>query len=187
MKLKTILLFAVTVCTFFPVAAHADTFDFTFIFGDVTNVATVTSAVLTTTDTPVGGAYTITGITGSYDFYIGGALDVSRSIAGLFIPDTSYSADDLLYLNGGPYLDISGLTFTLAGGKYGGDDFDGHVNIYYSSENKGYYEPIEITSNPGTLTVSPASSAVPEPASFGLAALAGLGIFGSRRRLFKRA
>ncbi len=184
MKLKTILPFALSFCTLFPVAANAGTFDFSFVFGDVTNVATVTSAVLTTTDTPVGGAYTITGITGSYDFYIAGTVNVSRQIAGLLIPDTSYSADDLLYLNGGPHLDVSGLTFTLAGGAYGGDDFLGDVNIYYDSYNKGYYEPIEIATGPGTLTVTPASSSAPEPASFSLAALAGLTVLGFRRRLF---
>lgn len=181
-KLRLILFSALSFCTLFPVAANADTFDLSFVFGDVNNDATVTSAVLTTTDTEVGGAYTITGITGTYSLYLGGTLDVSRNIAGLFVPDTSYSADDLLYMNGGPYLDVAGLTFTLQGGAYGGDDFLGDVNIYYY--NGAYYEPIEITTAPGTLTVTPASSAVPEPASFGFAAIA-FAVFVFRR--YRRA
>ena len=155
-----------------PPGAQAGVFNFAFQQGD-NNYGTQATGTLTTTDSPGSGSQTITDISGNWTIYIGGTPTV-RNITGLFVPDTSYSSDDLLYLNGGPYLDTMGMTFKLDSAS-GGDDFQGDVNISYL--NGTYVEPIEIGANAGTFQLSPALAATPEPVAllplaFGLLACA---------------
>jgi hypothetical protein len=167
-------------CALVPLAAHADTFDFNFQRVDTNGNGTTATGTLTTTGTPGDGIQTITGINGTYNLFLGNSLLFSEAITGVPQPDNAYGADDLLYLNGGPYLDDTGFTFTVNGG---GDDFAGDVNIAYF--NGAYYEPIEITTAPGTFTVSPVSS-TPEPPSLvllGCATLLLSGVFRYRRTL----
>ena len=90
-------------------------------------------------------------------------------VTGLLYPDLACGADDLLFIDGGAYLDTSGFTFTVAGP---GSDFAGDVNIalLLSSDatDDPYTTPYEIPGSPsGTLSVTPVG--VAEPASAGLA------------------
>jgi hypothetical protein len=175
----SILLSTIAICLvgILPPAARADNFNFNYVQGDTSGIATATSAVITTAPTATPGVEQITAITGTYSIYLGGT-PATDNIVGLFTPDTSYQADDLLYLNGGPYLDEFGLTFTLQ--NFAGDDLGHHVNIAYdTSPSPGYYEPVEFAQGPGTLTLN---STAPEPASFGLVALAACALIVSYRR-----
>lgn len=138
------------------------------------------SGQLTTTDNLVTGAlgsyYQITGITGTYN-----------GMAMSLIPVGGYYNDNLLYPAGttypkGSYLDGSGFSF-VAGGM--------QINVYADTTAGKYDEVVdydntdtyEVTDN-GTFTVSPAQSAVPEPASLAVfgAALVGFGLIRRRKR-----
>ena len=175
MRLRTTLLAAICLAIggFYCEPANAKTFDFSYQIGD-SNFGIFASGVLTTADTQVNGAYSITGITGSRTVTFGSS-QLTQTITGLLYPDTAYGAKNLLYVDS-PYLDDSGFTYTLEGG-FGGDDFQGDVNFAYF--NGAYYEPIE-GPGAGSLTLTPAS-AVPEPTSWGLLAGGGLAILGLYR------
>ncbi len=159
--------------------ANADTFSFSYQLGDQ-NIGVITSGILTTTDSPVNGAYTITGIMGSRTVIFEGVAEAAQTITRLLQPDTSYGANDLLYIDA-PYLDDSGFTYTLQSGSRG-DDFSGDVNFAYF--NGAYQEPIEGLAPGGNFTLT-AMSDTPEPASFGLmagAVLAAMGFYAIRLR-----
>ena len=164
--------------------ARAQSFDFYYSQGSQEAFGLTESGVLTTQATSIPGEYQITGVTGEQVFYAFGA-GTENAITGLPMPDTAYGADDLLFLNGGPYLDTSGFTFTVDGP---GADGAGDVNIALLASSDGtmypYTTPYEVPFAPaGTLTITPASP-VPESASYTLL-LAGLGlamVAGTRRR-----
>ena len=163
--------------------ANANTFSFSYQLGNE-NFGVSASGTLTTTDTPINGAYTITGITGSRTVSFEGTPDATQAITGLLQPDTAYGSTDLLYTDA-PYLDDSGFTYTLQSGSVG-DDFNGDVNFSYF--NGAYQEPIEGLAHSGSFTLTSASD-TPEPASFGLlasAVLAALGFCITRRRTATR-
>lgn len=159
--------------------AKADVFDFSYTlpsgFDPLTYVTA--SGTLTTTDTLVHGAYTITGITGSRTLALDGVGNFTQKITGILNPDTAYGADNLLYPSS-PYIDSSGFTYTLAGG-IGGDDFSGDVNLEYFANSGLYSEPLE-GFEPGKLTIQAVDS-VPEPASLSLFGMALLALVAARR------
>jgi hypothetical protein len=162
----------------FSGAARAQTFDFSYYLPGFDSSTYIQASGTLTLGGASGGGYQIAGITGSRDFVLEG-MDNVQAITGLLQPDTAYQADDLVYLTpGGPYLDLYGITFTLAGG-YGGDDFAGDVNISYY--NGAYVEPIEgFSQTAGTFTLSPVG--VPEPATLAVFGAGMLGLAAMRRR-----
>jgi hypothetical protein len=78
-----------------------------------------------TTTGLIGNAYTVTGISGTWNGY---------TIMGL-LPTDSYGSNDNLLFPGGPYVDNSGITFQV---NAPGDDGSGSVNLFYNSS--GYTE-----------------------------------------------
>ena len=158
-----------------PIGAYADTFGFSYQRIDQFGNGDTASGTLVTTDNPGGGIETITNIlNGTFDFYLGGALLTQEQITGVPMPDSTYpTADDLLYLNGGPYLDSYGLAFSVYNPTY---NSSGDQIIYYY--NGGYWDANEIATVPGTFTLD---TAAPEPASLALAGIAGLLMFGFHR------
>ncbi len=90
--------------------------------------------------------------------------------------------DNLLFYPAQPYFDYNGISFTVTGA---GDTGTHQVNFF--SFQGDYYEYVGSLATPGTLTITPAVSGVPEPAS-GALLLAGIGGMGAafwRRRALR--
>jgi hypothetical protein len=87
--------------------AHADlTWDFSQTVSDGTDTSVV-SGTLTTTSTPAGGPYTVTGIMGTWSFDA-----VSLTIQGLIAPGGLGGNDNMLSPVA-PFLSNSGISFTV--------------------------------------------------------------------------
>jgi hypothetical protein len=138
---------------------------------------------LTTTDTPVNGALTITGITGARtaNWYMGQYLLPSETdtITGLIPPDPSNplglttATDNLLYPKGNPFIDHSGFAFTMNCIYCGDYGPSGIVQI--TGQSPGVYSELGATgvySGPTSFTLTPAP-ATPEPSTFVLFGIAG--------------
>ena len=140
---------------------------------------------LTTTDTPVNGALTITGITGSRttDWYMGQYLNPPETdtITGLIPPDPSNplglatATDNLLYPNGNPLIDAEGFAFTLNCADCGdyGRSPSGVVQI--TGQGPGsYYESgfTGLRAEPNSFTLTRVA-AIPEPSPLVLLGMAG--------------
>ena len=198
MRLRSALL-TLSFC-FVSAQARADTFDWSFdvncyLCGPFVNQQGVpvnnggspatlfvdAGGTLTTTDTPVNGALTITGITGSRttNWYMGQYLHPPETdtITGLIPPDPSNPLqlttpnDNLLYPNRNPLLDGGGFAFTLNCGNCGDYGFPGIVQI--SGQFPDSYTELGSTGlNAGTslFTLVP----TPEPSTFFICGIAGL-------------
>ncbi len=131
-------------------AARAGPLDFDFSY---TGTGISASGVLITDGVLSGGAYTVTGITGARN---------SVTISGL---SSFLGADNLLFPSA-PYVDSQGITYTAGGVYYN----------FYESGDGGVLEISSTSPNAAiSLTVTPATTAVPEPWS---AALLGAGLIG---------
>jgi hypothetical protein len=146
-----------------PVAAHADTFDFsaTGSSGSFSGSGTLTAS------SQGGGAYLISGITGT-------------GVTGLIAPGGFNGNDNLLFPAATPALDAHGFSFTDVNGP---DHFD--VNIF--NDGSGYFAFLNDEDNfsqtvPVSFTL--AASAVPEPSTFILLGTGILGLAGATRRKF---
>jgi hypothetical protein len=147
--------------------AHADlTWDFSYTV-TARSVSTSASGELTTTSTPTGGPYTVTGISGTFTFGT-----VSESITGL-IPPNGFLGNDNQISPTAPFLDSSGISFAVPSFNDGGVQvsdveilFRPTLSIYTSNigTSGGFF------SVPGSVVsefqLTPATAAsVPEPST----------------------
>lgn len=153
--------------------------------GSPANLFVYAGGTLTTTDTPVNGALTITGITGTRttNWYMGVYLHPAETdtITGLIPPDPSNPlglttpTDNLLYPNRNPVINGGGFAFTL-NCQYCGDYGIAPAGIVQiSGQGPGDYTELGSSGiNVGTslFTLTPAA-ATPEPAPFVFFGLAG--------------
>ncbi len=119
------LLFALS----YPAAASTLTYDFSFSGSGITS-----SGVLTVSD--IAGTYTVTDMTGTYG---------SGAITGPFSVDAYQSNDNLIFPSG-PYLDFSGISFSVGTKDY---------NVFYDNghdfcNSQGYY--VNVGQNPTSTT-----------------------------------
>lgn len=149
----------------FALTASADTFTFSYsVTVEPSGISDAGSGTLTATYNTVDNDYLVTDISG--------ATSAFGSITGLLLPG-SYEFNDNLLSYPGPYLNGNGISFTVSGA---GDDGSGDVNLFYDSISNAYYEYQGVTTHPGTLTVTPVTSGVPEPGSAALLLFGASGI-----------
>ena len=161
--------------------------NFSFLGTDGFGDSITVNASLTTTSTKMnttnGPAYQITGITGSWTYFISGAGAFSSYIGGLqTVFGINSTPDNLLYTNPQEYLDTAGLGFTVP--QQGGDDFNHDVNIYFGG-TAGVY--CESPSDEPTLC-GPVGVTTPEPGSLVLfgSGVVGLLAFAALRNIRKK-
>lgn len=153
--------------------ASADTFAFSFNFPAVSGGYADSGSGTLTATFDSGDQYTVTAITGTTSAY--------GAITGLLPPGVfplPFPNDNLLFYPTPPYLDLSGISFTVAGT---GDDGLGDVNIYYDSTAPGYTEPNSGVDY-GPFTVTRITPTVPEPATVFLVLPAAFALVVVRRR-----
>lgn len=162
-------------------ASRADVFDFSYT-SEFGHHQTIIGTFTTGAADPSGSFYTpsleVTGITGTFN---------GHAITGLMAVGTYFGNDNILYypssvtyLGQPSYLDIDGISFRTA---------SDYVNLYFGLGGTGDVYGMRIDGNAnltlGILTVAPASTPTPEPASLAILAI-GIGLVGftlHRRRL----
>ena len=140
---------------------------------------------LTTTDTPVNGALTITGITGTRttNWYIGYQYPAeTNSITGLIPPDPTnpfgltIAPDNLLYLHGNPIIDISGFAFTLDCSDCGDYGLQPPGIVQIAGQGPNAYSELGTTgyySGDSSFGVGLVPATTPEPSTFVLFGMTG--------------
>jgi hypothetical protein len=155
--------------------ASADTFNFSYsVTVEPAGIPDMASGTLTATFDPIANDYNVTAITGTTSAW--------GAITGLISPGGYEFNDNLLSYPAQPYLDFSGISFTVTGA---GDTGTGQVNFFGFQGD--YFEYQGNPTVPGTATITPAVSGVPEPAS-GTLLLTGIGGIGAafwRRRALR--
>jgi hypothetical protein len=159
--------------------ASALTFNFTYSGTNTTNGAFTASGTLTTSNTTVttsfGQAYTITGITGTRNgSAITGLIPAGTDFGG--VPIDNY----LLASTTSQRLTDSGFGFSVAGttNLFNPYYFGGAYQEYVRTAAGADFQ----NTSGITFTVTPAATAVPEPATWGMMILGfGLTSFGLRR------
>jgi hypothetical protein len=155
LKVKAIVLVAIAVL-FSAIQAKADQFDLV-ASGPGTNINLILNGTLSSTP----GVFDITGLSGTVDGL--GATLLATSAPGVVTDSTTINSyyieyDNLLFLNGGAYLDLYGLGFTLSDGTIG--------NLFYS----GGYLYSQLGNNPPDTEQVSVSLVAPEPGSLALIA-----------------
>ena len=137
----------------FSTGARADNYTIDYTTQNGVSADLLVSA----TETPLGGPFTVTAISGER----GGDM-----ITGL----STYAGSDQLLSPADPYVDFSGVSFSTASGDY---------NLF---SNNGVYAEIDSNVDPvgyptsGVTLTSLAVSDVPEPASIAVLAMGLLGV-----------
>jgi hypothetical protein len=104
-------------------SAMALDWNFSYDFPNAPGERSFASGVLTTTDTPLGNAYTITGISGTRTFN-----GTTNTITGLLVPD-SYGGNDNLLIVEAPWLTGFGVSFAIDGDNNGRGG--NQVNVFF--------------------------------------------------------
>ena len=150
----------------FACVGQAQSHEFDFSYTSTSAMAFTATLQLTASDTPAGGPFAVTGVTGEITYL--GLSAADGVVTGL----GNYAfADNLVYLHN-PFLDTDGLSVDIAGGEF----FTFYPDFTPGQAPYGEISPSISTYGDATLT------AVPEPAT---AAILGAGLFGAailRRR-----
>ena len=143
--------------------------DFSYTVSDGTNTSGA-SGTLTTTSTPTGGPYTVTGIsaTWTYDNTVSEPISTLVALGG-------FDNNDNLLSPTSPFITGNGISFEVPTTTIAGDSIN-QINIYCSNEynqqlgNNGSFELDVLGSSISEFTLTPAT-AVPEPSTAVLAAI----------------
>ena len=147
-----------------PMAAHADTFDFSAIgsSGSFSGSGTLTATA------NGSGAYLITDISGT-------------GVTGLIAPGGFHGNDNLLFPSAMPTLDAQGFSFTDVNGP---DRYD--VNIFDSGTGySAYLQDEDNFTQTVPVSFSLSSAATPEPSSLVLLGTGILGVLEFGRRKYR--
>ena len=161
------LIFALAIPTF----AHADSFDFAF----TTNTGISASGVFVTTDTEVGGYYTILSIDGTQTD--GGVMGATTLLA-----PGSYGDNDNLFSTDFPFFDVAGATYSVGTVDYNIYNLNGIPTICDSNN-----EPGQCYIGQGVPIATGQLTATPEPSSLVLLGTGILSAAGAARRRFRKA
>jgi hypothetical protein len=156
-------------------SAMALDWNFSYDFPNAPGERSFASGVLTTTDTPLGNAYTITAISGTRTFN-----GITNTITGLLVPDSFGGNDNLLRVEA-PWLTGLGVSFTLDGDNNGRGG--NQVNVFFDrSPFAQRHTEFNGAVGWGSFAVTP----VPEPSAALLAAVGLLALIGVSRLRAKR-
>ena len=170
---------------FLTIAAHADTFTFHATGSGIDSSGTL---VATLDSNLPPNTYDIQSISGTFNgILISGLLPCLAFDSGIACDNAdprSFSFDNLLYISSGqPFLDFSGIGFSVGTSGYQGNFFfdDGTVPSF-APRARGSYAFFDSNNANGPLDSFTISSAVPEPGSLILFGSGLLGAFGAIRR-----
>jgi hypothetical protein len=159
---------AVAAVALMPSPARAGTIAWSYSGDFDNNAATPDSGGGLLTYSAIGGGeFLVTGISGTFD---GAAITSLLTVGTCCSPPNN---DNLLYLGGGPLLDLGGIAFSTAGADF---------NLYYG--NFGGLTQMASTPYADIATINAGYGvfAVPEPSTVALFGIGLTGLFVLRRR-----